>query len=118
MDLQKPKDDPLPNDPYELYGGNQWPDQKTLPDFAVTYIKYCTIVLELCRKMMRIIALALDMPEEYFDSMVRDPGVTSRMMHYPPQPVKEEIREGLGAHTVGNIRWQCNGLNVNTQANI
>jgi hypothetical protein len=32
--------------------------------------------------------------------MVQNPGVTSRMMHYPPQPVKEEVLEGLGAHTV------------------
>jgi isopenicillin N synthase-like dioxygenase len=58
--------------------------------------------------MMRIFALALDLPEGHFDSMVHNPGVTSRMMHYPPQPVKEEVREGLGAHTVswsgGNIR--------------
>jgi isopenicillin N synthase-like dioxygenase len=102
MDLQKSKDDPLPLDPYELYGGNQWPDQDTLPNFVDTYIRYCTMILELCRKMMRLIALALDMPEKHFDSMVCDPGVTSRMMHYPPQPVKEEIREGLGAHTVGS----------------
>jgi len=103
MDLQKPKDDALPHDLYGLYGGNQWPDQNTLPNFADTYIRYCIMLLELCRKMMRIIALALDMPEEHFDSMVRDPGVTSRMMHYPPQPVKGEIREGLGAHTVGSL---------------
>ncbi|OQD81901.1 hypothetical protein PENANT_c024G03616 [Penicillium antarcticum] len=99
MDNQKSKTDPLPRDPYQLYGDNQWPDQDTLPGFSRTYIEYCSLVLGLCRKMMRIFALALDLPEGHFDSMVQDPGVTSRMMHYPPQPVKEEVREGLGAHT-------------------
>ncbi|KAJ5766923.1 uncharacterized protein N7511_004539 [Penicillium nucicola] len=99
MDAQKSKDDTLPCDPYELYGDNQWPGQDTLPEFSQTYIEYCSLVLELCRKMMRIFALALSLPEDHFDSMVQNPGVTSRMMHYPPQPVKEEVREGLGAHT-------------------
>ncbi|KAJ5098652.1 hypothetical protein N7532_005653 [Penicillium argentinense] len=48
--------------------------------------------------MMRIFALALDVPGTFFDSKIRNPGITSRMMHYPPQPVGER-REGLGAHT-------------------
>jgi isopenicillin N synthase-like dioxygenase len=108
MDILKSKDEPLPRDPYGLYGDNQWPGQDTLPGFSRTYIEYCSLVLGLCRKMMRIFALALDLPEGHFDSMVQNPGVTSRLMHYPPQPVKDEVREGLGAHTVswsgGNIR--------------
>lgn len=100
MDPQKLKDDPLPLDPYDLYGDNQWPGQEILPNFTETYIEYCAMMLELCRKLMRMFALALGLPEEYFDSMTQNPGVTSRMMHYPPQPLKEEVREGLGAHTV------------------
>lgn len=102
MDFQKSKDDSLPQDTYGLYGNNQWPDDDMLPNFSDTYIDYCAMMLELCRKLMRIFALALDLPEGYFDPMIRNPGVTSRMMHYPPQPVKEEIRKGLGAHTVRN----------------
>ncbi|KAG0154134.1 hypothetical protein PDIDSM_1514 [Penicillium digitatum] len=99
MDPQKLKDDPLPLDPYDLYGDNQWPGQEILPNFTETYIEYCAMMLELCRKLMRMVALALGLPGEYFDSMTQNPGVTSRMMHYPPQPLKEEVREGLGAHT-------------------
>ncbi|KAJ5816468.1 Isopenicillin N synthase [Penicillium robsamsonii] len=99
MDPQKPKDDPLPRDPYGLYGDNQLPGPDILPGFTETYIEYCAMMLGLCRKLMRIFALALDLPEEHFDSMTQNPGVTSRMMHYPPQPVEEEVREGLGAHT-------------------
>jgi isopenicillin N synthase-like dioxygenase len=99
MDSQKSEGDPLPPDTYGLYGDNQWPDDETLAGFSKTYIQYCSVVLDLCRKMMRIFALALDIPETFFDSKIRNPGVTSRMMHYPPQPTGE-TREGLGAHTV------------------
>jgi isopenicillin N synthase-like dioxygenase len=89
----------LPPDTYELYGDNQWPDDETIPGFSATYIEYCARVLELCRRMIRIFALALDVPEDYFDSKINNPGVISRMMHYPAQPVGDQ-REGLGAHTV------------------
>lgn len=101
MDLQKSKDAVLPPDTYGLYGGNQWPDQDTLAGFSQTYTQYCGTVLEFCRKLMRIFALSLDIPEGYFDSKIRNPGITSRMMHYPAQPATE-AREGLGAHTVSS----------------
>jgi isopenicillin N synthase-like dioxygenase len=100
LDSSKPKDAPLPPDPYELYGDNQWPDEETLAGFSDMYIKYCISALDLCRRMMKIFALALGLPETYFDSSIRAPGVTSRMMHYPAQPVPGEVQEGLGAHTV------------------
>lgn len=100
MDIQKSEDDVLPPDTYGLYGDNQWPKQDTLAGFKETYIQYCGTVLELCRKLMRIFALSLDVSEDYFDSKMRYPGVTSRMMHYPAQPISRETREGLGAHTV------------------
>ncbi|KAJ5432943.1 uncharacterized protein N7458_012099 [Penicillium daleae] len=103
MDSTKPKNAVLPPDPYELYGDNQWPDEKTIPGFSKMYIKYCISALDLCRKMMKIFALALGLPETYFDSSIQTPGVTSRMMHYPAQPVSGEVQEGLGAHT----DWEC-----------
>ncbi|KAJ5939042.1 hypothetical protein N7466_002176 [Penicillium verhagenii] len=102
MDFQKSTDATLGPDTYGLYGDNQWPDENVLVGFKLTYIEYCATVLEFCRKLMRIFALALDVPEDYFDSKIQTPGVTSRMMHYPAQPVGE-TREGLGAHT----DWEC-----------
>ncbi|KAJ5690045.1 hypothetical protein N7462_004437 [Penicillium macrosclerotiorum] len=103
MDFQKSEDNTLPADTYGLYGDNQWPDEETIPGFSQTYIKYCATVLELCRKLMRIFALALEIPENYFDSKVQSPGITSRMMHYPAQSANAEVQEGLGAHT----DWEC-----------
>ncbi|OOQ85537.1 2OG-Fe(II) oxygenase family oxidoreductase [Penicillium brasilianum] len=103
MDSSKSKDAGLPPDPYELYGDNQWPDEETIAGFSETYVQYCISALDLCRKMMKIFALALGLPETYFDSSIQTPGVTSRMMHYPAQPVPGEVQEGLGAHT----DWEC-----------
>lgn len=100
MDSSKPKGATLPPDPYELYGDNQWPDEEKIAGFTKTYIQYCISALDLCRNMMKIFALALGLPETYFDSSIQTPGVTSRMMHYPAQPVAGEVQEGLGAHTV------------------
>ena len=99
MDTQKAPGTPLGPDPYDLLGENQWPDEDMLAGFKETYVEYCAALLDFCREFMRIIALALDVPEGYFDEMVRDPGVTSRLMHYPAQRASDS-REGLGAHTV------------------
>lgn len=102
MDSSKPTDTTFPSDTSGLYGDNQWPDEETLAGFSETYIKYCVSALDLCRKMMKIFALALGLPETYFESSIQTPGVTSRMMHYPAQPVSGEVQEGLGAHTVSD----------------
>ncbi|KFY99000.1 hypothetical protein V500_01493 [Pseudogymnoascus sp. VKM F-4518 (FW-2643)] len=98
-DPQHAADDALPPDTYNLYGDNQWPSGEVLPGFQETYLRYFSEALTLCRKLMRIFALALDLEEDFFDSKMDHPGVTSRMLHYPPQPVQGEMIEGLGAHT-------------------
>ncbi|KAL3466887.1 2OG-Fe(II) oxygenase family oxidoreductase [Aspergillus heterothallicus] len=89
----------LPDDPFELYGGNQWPDDSVLPGFHATYLAYFRACVTLSRRLLRIFALALDLEEEYFDEFVTDPGCMSRILHYPPQPVKGEERVGIEAHT-------------------
>ncbi|KAE8422535.1 hypothetical protein BDV36DRAFT_279939 [Aspergillus pseudocaelatus] len=71
-DPQRAPDDVLSPDTYNLYGGNQWPRDEVLPKFRETYLLYCTEALTL---------------------------FTSRISHYPPQPVDGEARDGLGAHT-------------------
>lgn len=98
-DSQHTADDALPPDPYDMYGDNQWPSNEVLPGFRDTYLKYFSEALTLCRKLMRIFALALDLEADFFDSKMKYPGATSRMLHYPPQPVDGEVVVGLGAHT-------------------
>lgn len=99
-DAQRADTDVLPPDQFSLYGDNQWPDDELVPGFRGTYLAYFSQAMELCRRLMRIFALALDLKEDFFDDKLQYPGATSRMLHYPPQPVEGIITEGLGAHTV------------------
>lgn len=46
--------------------GNQWPD---VPQFRETLYQYRTALLDFSKKLMRMIALALDLEESYFDHM-------------------------------------------------
>ncbi|PIG90069.1 hypothetical protein AARAC_001934 [Aspergillus arachidicola] len=98
-DPRRAADDVLPPDNYDLYGDNQWPSDGVLPKFQDTYLLYCAEALTLCRRLMRSFALALNLDEGFFDPVMNFPGVTSRLLHYPPQPVEGEVRDGLGAHT-------------------
>ncbi|KAF7167771.1 hypothetical protein CNMCM6106_003214 [Aspergillus hiratsukae] len=98
-DLQKSPNDWLPPDTFGLLGENQWPEDSLIPGFRATYLRYFAETLELSRALMRIFALALGQKENFFDPMVRFPGVTSRMLHYPPQPVQGKEIPGLAAHT-------------------
>jgi isopenicillin N synthase-like dioxygenase len=98
-DLRKGPNDQLPPDNFGLLGENQWPDESVIPGFRATYVRYFAEVLELSRALMRIFALALGQKEDFFDSVLRFPGVTSRMLHYPPQPVQGQEIPGLAAHT-------------------
>ncbi|KAL4994362.1 hypothetical protein BDV10DRAFT_197584 [Aspergillus recurvatus] len=98
-DTRKGPDDPPPRDEYGLHGENQWPDQRLLPGFRKVYLEYFSQALELARKLIRILALALDQEENFFDSAVEYPGVASRMLHCPPQPVEGQGILGQAAHT-------------------
>jgi isopenicillin N synthase-like dioxygenase len=103
-DRQKGPDDKLPADNFSLYGGNQWPKEEVLPGFRETYLNYFAEILELSRRMLKVFALSLDLPEDYFDSIVTYPGCISRMMHYPPQQAPGEEWVGIQTHTVCNSR--------------
>ncbi|KAF7590393.1 hypothetical protein BBP40_002894 [Aspergillus hancockii] len=98
-DPERATDDILPPDIYSLYGDNQWPSNDVVPGFRQLYLTYFGEALMLSRKLMRSFALALHLEEDFFDSMMNYPGATSRMLHYPPQPVEGEVIEGLGPHT-------------------
>lgn len=99
-DSQKEPDHPLPPDPYELYGDNQWPREDILPGFRESFLRFFAEALELSRDLMRISALALDLDEHFFDDKMKYPGAMGRMMRYPPQETKGESVAGLAAHTV------------------
>ena len=71
-----------------------------LPGFAEQVDAYVSSVRELGMRIVRLIALSLDLDESYFDEMFDEPMGTLRMLRYPPQPPESPGNQfGAGAHT-------------------
>jgi isopenicillin N synthase-like dioxygenase len=78
--------------------GNCWPDD--LPGFQYTAREYSIVMRRLARRMFAAFALALDLPENYFEKMTDRPMSLVRMLYYPSQPGPfDESKMGTGAHT-------------------
>lgn len=76
---------------------NKWP--RELPGFRQTCLKYMDALEALALKLVPLYALALDLPEDYFDDAFAKPMYKLRMSHYPPQEVVEDNEFGLAPHT-------------------
>lgn len=90
------EDDPNHLAGRQFYGRNQWPSD--LPGFQETVLEYMTAMESLGRKLLPLWALALDLPEDYFDPYFRHGYTYYRMAHYPPSPEPGENEFALGAH--------------------
>ncbi|RYY87277.1 MAG: isopenicillin N synthase family oxygenase [Comamonadaceae bacterium] len=63
---------------------NFWPGQPA--QLAPLVRQWFDAMLALCRTLMRMSALALDLPEQHFDAAFTEPSLTLRFVHYPDQP--------------------------------
>ena len=80
------------------HGANQWPAQR--PSFRPVMMAYLDVMLDLAARMMRGIALSLDLPENYFAHYCSDAMAMVRPLHYPPHPAHAlPGQKGAGAHT-------------------
>ena len=78
--------------------GNQWPEN--LPGFHEVAAQYGIAVRLLAKRLFAAFALALNLPEDYFESMSNAPMALVRMLHYPTQSgPPDESRLGTGEHT-------------------
>lgn len=90
-----PDDHPLVQAKTPLIGANEWPP---LADFQEPVLDYYQTLFALGRRLFSGFALALDLPEDYFESMVTCPPAKLRLIHYPFNAHAED-RPGIGAHT-------------------
>ncbi len=77
-----PPDDPRFGTP--LNGPNQWP--AGLAGFSEAVLAYDTALHGFCLRVVRPIALALDLPPGALAPYFRRPTTFLRLLHYPPQP--------------------------------
>jgi isopenicillin N synthase-like dioxygenase len=78
-------------------GANQWPG--ALPDSPRIMMTSHAALTRMAQRLMGGLALSLCLPEDAFAGFCRDPIVTPRLLHYPPQPASSESERGAGAHT-------------------
>jgi isopenicillin N synthase-like dioxygenase len=93
-----------------------WEKTAQVPSFERAMTECFTARLQLARRLLRTCALALELPEEYFDEKVVQPSAALVLNYYPPltshaaeaNPEDKEL-VGLGSHTdfgVITILWQ------------
>uniref|UniRef100_A0A0E0BYG3 Fe2OG dioxygenase domain-containing protein n=1 Tax=Oryza meridionalis TaxID=40149 RepID=A0A0E0BYG3_9ORYZ len=98
--IEVPEDDPQANRPF--YGPNQWPSDEVLPRWRKVMEQYHSEALRVAKSIARIIALALNLEEDFFDKpeMLGEPIATLRLLHYEGKvsnPAKGVF--GAGAHS-------------------
>ncbi|PNW78167.1 hypothetical protein CHLRE_10g466700v5 [Chlamydomonas reinhardtii] len=83
-----------------LHGPNQWPDPALLPDYRRVTWQYYEALNALGMRLLRLLALSLDLPAEHFTPMFTAPLVTLRPLHYAAEVSDPGAGVfGAGAHT-------------------
>lgn len=57
-------------------------------------------IINLGRLLFPLLALALEMPEEFFSDKITKPAVVQRLLYYPPLPA-EDLAKGKGKYGIG-----------------
>ncbi|RAH80469.1 oxidoreductase [Aspergillus japonicus CBS 114.51] len=82
-------------------GENKYPAEIRDPTrFRAVVNDYHTLMTYLSREIFRILALTLDLREDWFDEFCRESATILRLLRYPPQETDESsLERGIGAHT-------------------
>lgn len=78
---------------------NKWPDEAAIPGFRANMLTYMSTLEALCCKLVRLYALALDLPETYFDASFAEPHMILRMSRYPAIDGADSSIASLVPHT-------------------
>ena len=93
-------DDPLVRARRRFAGPNRWPEN--LPGFRETVLAYTDAVDALGRRVVRVCAVALGLPAEYFDAAFAESQFSFRLSHYPPVAAAPN-QFGIAPHTDANF---------------
>jgi isopenicillin N synthase-like dioxygenase len=78
---------------------NKWPDEAAIPGFRSNVLAYMSTLETLCAKLVRLYALALDLPQTFFDSSFAQPHMILRMSRYPVIDGADDSVASLVPHT-------------------
>ncbi|KAI5455226.1 hypothetical protein NCC49_000042 [Naganishia albida] len=86
------------------HGANLWPSPEVwngADQFKETVLAYYREMLDLGKRMFPLLALALELEENFFDDKTRYPAAIQRLLYYPPLGGKKanERQPGIGDHT-------------------
>ena len=76
-----------------------WPERPTR--LQASWRAYYQALAEVAEQLMRVMAVALDLPEEYFQPLIDDPITSMRALHYPALDTDTDVTNSLraGAHS-------------------
>ena len=109
-------DHPLVKRGIPFEGPNQWPEG--LDGFRPQMEAYIAEMARLGQRLAAILALSLDLPEDYFTEGLAEPNCAVRLLRYPPHPATAAFNQlGAGAHTDWGLltillQDDCGGLEV------
>lgn len=94
---ERKPDDPLVLANRRFHGLNQWPAD--LPGFRDTALAYMAALEALCRRLVPLYAVALDLPPDAFDAAYAEPHLILRLSHYPTLEPDADTAFSLVPHT-------------------
>jgi isopenicillin N synthase-like dioxygenase len=99
---ERPPDDPLLLSGRRFVGPNRWPAESDIPGFRANMLEYSAAMDAFARHFVRVVAVALDLPSDFFDEAFTDSMHTLRLSHYPPVAA-EPNQFGIAPHTDSNF---------------
>lgn len=91
-----PEDHPEAKAGKQFYSQNQWP--ASIPDLREEIESYMSQVIALCKRLLPVWAVALDLKPDFFNPYFEDGYNYFRIAKYPKIPVIGTGETGLGSH--------------------
>ena len=95
--IDLPLDDPEVVAGRLLHGPNRWPQE--LPWFRPAAEAYFNETLALGNRLLRVLALSVDVDENFFVQYMKKPMAQTILFHYSQQPVPNDAQFGVAPHS-------------------